>query len=282
MTAVDHSTFVAMGRRTAALNGYTAEQSSDLYITDGDQIDWMYGVHRIFSFTWELYPTEKSTVWADHYAPDERIASQTARNRSALLYVIDVGGCPYRAIHQATTLCGPLYDDLEISRGWQRDPDGTDTATTGAWSRGDPSATSSHSVRMQLGNAFSGSKDLVTGRPAGANPNAYDLDGTTTVRSIPIQLPDAPGPLSFVYYFAHNAASSSADYFRVYVEAGGTRTEVYSELGRRRFDAARWARVTLPLSAWAGQSVQIVFQAADRGRGSLVEAAVDDVRIQRP
>ena len=47
-----------MGKAMAALNGYKPEQSSDLYITDGDQIDWMYGVHRIFSFTWELYPPE--------------------------------------------------------------------------------------------------------------------------------------------------------------------------------------------------------------------------------
>ena len=282
MTAVDHNTFVAMGRRTAALNGYKAEQSSDLYITDGDEIDWMYGVHRIFSFTWELYPPETATVWGDHYPPDERIAPQTARNRSALLYVIDIGGCPYRAIAKTTALCGPFYDDMEISRGWQRNPDGTDTATRGAWSRSNPSATSSRGFRMQLGTAYSGSKDLVTGGPAGASANSYDLDGTTTIRSVPIQLPATTGPLSFVYYFAHNATSSSSDYFRVYVEAGGTRTQVYQELGRRRFDAARWARLTLPLSAWAGQSVQIVFKAADRGTGSLVEAAVDDVRIQRP
>ena len=42
----------------ARRNGYKPEQSSDLYITDGDQIDWMYGVYRIFSYTWELYPAE--------------------------------------------------------------------------------------------------------------------------------------------------------------------------------------------------------------------------------
>ena len=81
MSVEDHNTFVAMGKAMASLNGYKPEQSSDLYITDGDQIDWMYGVHRIFSFTWELYPPETPSVWADHYPADERIAPETARNR---------------------------------------------------------------------------------------------------------------------------------------------------------------------------------------------------------
>ena len=61
-------------RRWPTRNGYKAEQSSDLYITDGDQIDWMYGRQRIFSFTCELYPPETSTVWGDHYPADEKIA----------------------------------------------------------------------------------------------------------------------------------------------------------------------------------------------------------------
>ncbi len=130
MTAVDHAAFVALGRAMAARNGYRAEQSSDLYITDGDEIDWMYGRQRIFSFTWELYPTEHYST-SDYYPPDERIASQTARNRSALLYLIDMAACPYAPIGKAKTLCGPLMDDFEINRGWVRNPDGTDTATDG-------------------------------------------------------------------------------------------------------------------------------------------------------
>ena len=97
MSRQDWDAFVAMGRKMASLNGYKAEQSSDLYITDGDQIDWMYGAHRIFSFTWELYPPETSTVWGDHYPPDEKIAPETARNKNALLYLIDIGGCAFRA-----------------------------------------------------------------------------------------------------------------------------------------------------------------------------------------
>jgi hypothetical protein len=140
MTALDQKTFVAMGRAMAARNGYTPQQSSDLYVTDGDQIDWLYGVERIFSFTWELYPPETATVWGDHYPPDETIAPATSNNRSALLWFLGVAGCPYGAIDQAAEWCGPFYDDFEIGRDWQVDPDGTDTATTGAFQRGDPIA----------------------------------------------------------------------------------------------------------------------------------------------
>jgi len=52
MTWVDHVAFYRMATAMAARNGYTAMQSSQLYVTDGDQIDWMYGSQRIFSFTW--------------------------------------------------------------------------------------------------------------------------------------------------------------------------------------------------------------------------------------
>jgi hypothetical protein len=94
----DYRTFVAMGKKMASLNGYTAQQSSDLYKTDGDQIDWMYGRYGIFSFTFELYPPETVAKPNDHEPPDEVIDTQSARNRSAIRYLIDMAGCPYDAI----------------------------------------------------------------------------------------------------------------------------------------------------------------------------------------
>ena len=101
----DQRTFVAMARAMAGMNGYRAQQSSDLYITDGDQIDWMYFRHRIFSFTFELYPTEQVSSHADHEPPDEVIAAQTARNRTALLYLMQMAACPWSAIGKQATYC---------------------------------------------------------------------------------------------------------------------------------------------------------------------------------
>jgi hypothetical protein len=282
MSSLDHATFVAMGRAMAALNSYKAEQSSDLYITDGDQIDWMYGIHKIFSFTWELYPPETSTVWGDHYPADENIGPQTSRNRRALLYFIDIAGCPYRAVGLTKTHCGPFRDDFEILRGWTANPYGTDTARVGYWVQKGAQATGVGGVPMQLAGAYAGSRGIVTGELAGGSASAYDVDGITTVRSAPIALPSTVGSLTFRYYFAHDSRSSSDDSFQVFVESGGVKTLVFREHGNAFVDGARWVKAGTPLTEWAGKTIRIVFVATDGGTDSLVEAAIDDVQIEQP
>lgn len=283
MTLDDQRTFVAMGRQMAARNCYRPMQSSDLYVTDGDEIDWMYGRHRIFSFTWELYPKETSSAATDHYSPDEIIARETKRNRAALLYTLRVAACPYSVIGRQQANCGAFFDDFEGSRGWTLDPDGTDTAVSGRWQRGNPAPTSTDGRPRQLDATTSGSRALATGTTAGTSPGANDLDGTTTIRSAPIALPASVGPLSLRYYLAHAADSSPDDWFRVWVEAAdGTRTLLLEELGSADDDAAAWASARVSMAPWAGQTVRLVIGAADEGTDSLVEAAVDDVRIERP
>jgi hypothetical protein len=288
MTSLDHAVFVSMGRAMAARNGYTPMQSSDLYITDGDEIDWLYGRYRVFSYTFELYPAEQRTVIADHYPDDSHIRVETERNRSAILYLIDRAGCPYGALGAAYRRadCGPLFDDLEINRGWATNPLGTDTATAGAWALAGPSATNAGGPK-QLGTTVSGARVLVTGAAAGAGADANDVDGgTTTVRSRPITLPADPaafGALTFRYYLAHDATSGPEDGFRVVVEAAdGTRTAVFEEAGVAANDDATWGSAGASLAPWAGQAIRLVFEATDGGPDSLVEAAVDDVRIRLP
>ena len=288
MTTADWKTFVALGRAQAAKNGYTAQQSSELYITDGDQIDWMYATYRIFSFTYELYPPETGSVWTDHYADDSKIAAETARNRGAILHLINRAACPYAALGADATRanCGPLYDDLEINRGWTRNAKGTDTADAGLWSVTNPSGTSSNGAK-QLTTTYSGSKALVTGGPAGASANTYDLDGgTTTIRSRPIRLPSSAssyGPLTFRYYLAHGSNASAGDSLRVIVEAeDGTPTVVFEELGAGNDDDAAWAFASRSLADWEGQTIRIVVEATDGGADSLIEAGIDDLRIRRP
>ena len=119
---------------------------------------------------------------------------------------------------------------------------------------------------------------------AGATPSTQnDLDGgVTTMRSAPVTLNGAPGPLTFRYYFAHRSDSSSADWLRFYVEADGVRTLVKEEVGAANDDDAAWASAAIPMGAFAGKTVRIVIQANDAAGNSYVEAAVDDLRIQRP
>jgi hypothetical protein len=281
MTALDQKTFVAMGKAMAARNGYTPQQSSDLYVTDGDQIDWLYGTQRIFSFTWELYPPETATVWGDHYAPDETIASATANNRSALLWFLAIAGCPYGAISQATEWCGPLFDDFEINRGWDVNPYGTDTATTGAFARGDPSPTSLGGLAMQADLTTSGRGGMFTGLAADASANSNDLDGSSTIRSRAIPIPEDARTrlLAFRVWWAHGI-SSKYDSLKVYLEdANGTRTLAWAVSGTSTPRAGAWRDIRVPLPKAATPTARIVVIATDGGPDSTVEAGIDDLRI---
>ena len=76
-------------------------------------------------------------------------------------------------------------DNFETSLGWTTNPSGTDTATTGAWQRGDPAGTSS-GITLQLGTTTSGTNDLVTGAAAGTSAGAFDVDGGTTSVSVAV------------------------------------------------------------------------------------------------
>ncbi|WP_026424648.1 M14 family metallopeptidase [Actinokineospora inagensis] len=96
LTTQDQKVFATIGKAMAAKNGYTPEQSSDLYITDGSIDDWLWAKHKIYGYTFEMYPT--STGQGGFYPPDEVIGRETARNKESVLYLLDYADCPKRAI----------------------------------------------------------------------------------------------------------------------------------------------------------------------------------------
>jgi hypothetical protein len=278
MTRADYNAFAAIGKAMAAKNGYKAQQSSDLYITDGDQIDWMYGRHRIFSYTVELYPPETNSVWTDHYPPDEKIAPETARNKSAILYFLEQAGCPWRASGKADTNCGPLYDDFEGDQGWRLET----AAVAGAWARGNPEPVSNYGAK-QLDGTISGRYALATGLRKGSSWKSGDVDGITRIRSRVIDLPAGAGPLTFRYVFAHRADPKRADHFRVQIldVDSGERTTVFEVKGSNGNVNAIWRSASVSLAAFEGSAIRIVIEARDGGLDTGVEAAVDDIRIER-
>src|SRR5690606_16326619 len=87
-----------------------------------------------------------------------------------------------------------------------------------------------------------------------------------------------PLTLSFSYYLAHSSNSSPADYLRVSVVGNSTQL-VLEELGANNNDNGVWETHSADISSFAGQSVRILIQAADASPDSVVEAAIDDVRI---
>ncbi len=182
--------------------------------------------------------------------------------------------------NQPTTV---FFDNFETNQGWTTNPNGTDTATTGQWERGDPETTTSGGT-MQLGTTVSGVNDLVTGRLAGASVGTNDIDnGVTSIQSPAITLQGGTTfTLTFSYYLAHLNNSSTADFFRVSIVDGASVTTVFQELGAATQDNAAWATATVNLSQFAGRTIRILIQAADASGASLVEAGVDDVRITTP
>ncbi|MFV2108704.1 M14 family zinc carboxypeptidase [Micromonospora sp. LOL_015] len=289
MTTDQYNTFATLGTRMAATNGYTPQQSSDLYITDGSSIDWMWGEHGIWAYTFELYPGSSSG--GGFYPPDEVIPVQTARNREAVLMFSEYADCPYRVIGKESQYCGggPVdppgstvwADDFESATGWTTDPSGTDTASTGQWERGVAQATSSGGA-LQL-TAYQGSNSLVTGRLAGSSAGSYDIDsGATSARSPAVALPSSGTlTLSLAWYLAHLNNSSSADYLRISVVHSGGTTTLLNQSGAGSNRYGSWSTSSYNLTPYAGQTVRILVEAADASTASLVEAAIDDVRITR-
>lgn len=91
MRPLDHLTFVAMGAEMERTSGYHAQQSSDLYITDGDWNDWMYGeLHR--------YPITIELSGGTFYPPDEFIQGESQRNHQAAIFVAKIANCPTKLV----------------------------------------------------------------------------------------------------------------------------------------------------------------------------------------
>jgi hypothetical protein len=173
-----------------------------------------------------------------------------------------------------------FFDDFESDEGWTTNPNSTDTATTGQWQRANPEATNSGGTTLQLGTTVSGNNDLVTGPLAGSSAGTHDIDnGVTSIRSPNILLPNSSDiDLSFYYYLAHLNNATSDDFLRVSV-VGSSSQLVFEELGSGNADSGAWDTTTVDITSFANQSVYLLIEAADAAGGSLVEAAIDDVRI---
>ncbi|SMC93899.1 M14 family metallopeptidase [Kibdelosporangium aridum] len=87
--------FRTLGQQMAQTNNYTPQQSSDLYITDGSIGDWMWGVHKIWSYTFEMYPRSGG---GGFYPPDEVIVRETSRNDRAVALFLSYSDCVPRVI----------------------------------------------------------------------------------------------------------------------------------------------------------------------------------------
>ncbi|TXH72006.1 MAG: hypothetical protein E6Q85_07070 [Thiothrix sp.] len=173
-------------------------------------------------------------------------------------------------------------ENFETPLTWSLNANGRDTATAGQWQVGKPQGTYYQTLPLQLNAASNGQQALVTGYAAGTNIGAYDLDGgLTSVRSPVINLAaNAQYRLQLDYYFAHLWNTSNADFLRISAEnSQGQKQVLLEQRGIAANRAAAWTSLTADLSSFAGSSVRLLIEAADGGTGSMIEAAIDNLRI---
>jgi carboxypeptidase T len=175
MTLDERNTFATIGQQMAATNGYTPEQSSDLYIADGISIDWMFHDQAIFAYVFELYPIGSPGF----YPPDEQIAPQTARNREAILLLSEYADCVYRAIGQESQYCGTPGAPVVANPGNQVSTVGTPVTLNNSASGGAPPYTWSASG-LPAGLTINSATGQVTGTPTTAGVSSASITATGT------------------------------------------------------------------------------------------------------
>ena len=116
--APDEDVMMLHGRKMAALNGYTAEKSTDLYPSSGDFDDWFYGTLGALSFTIEL---------GKQFVPSQgEVPGIVAANLKALDYYLRNCADPFplmvhTALGATTDPDGPYPAQLQLARRYQAD-----------------------------------------------------------------------------------------------------------------------------------------------------------------
>ena len=210
--------------------------------------------YRIFSYTFEMSIKD--------YPDDSLIASETGRNKEAVLYLMERAWCPLSVLGAAVRDRAlrrlrrrprgrPRLDGQpRRHRHGARDAAGSPAATRPATTGHGPKQLGDDAVRLE------GVRDRRR-RPA-HRPNANDLDGRTTVRSPAIDAagrrrPAADLPLRLR---PRRDARPSADSLRAIVERadGVAGRGLHASRARRPTSTARGARRSISMDAFAGQT----------------------------
>lgn len=165
LNADQEATFRTIGQEMAATNGYDPMQGSDLYITDGDITDWMWGNQQIWTYTFEMYPGSSSG--GGFYPPDEVIPAQTSRNKTAVLILAEYADCPYRAIGKESQYCGAPGAPVVANPGNQTSLVGTAVTLNNSATGGTPPYTWS-ATGLPPGLSINSGTGQVTGTPTTA------------------------------------------------------------------------------------------------------------------
>ncbi len=176
-------------------------------------------------------------------------------------------------------------DACETNLGWTVGAPG-DTATTGIWELAVPQATAA-----QPGADVSedGTRCWITGATAGSGVGAFDVDGgATTLTSYAFSAIDPAGGtadsvrLSYWLWYSNDRGSNPAqDPFYVYISNNNGQTWQPLQTIPANGSTNAWVRFEFELLGLITPTAQmrLRFVADDAGAGSVVEAAVDELRV---
>ncbi len=200
----------------------------------------------------------------------------------------DPGGCSapqagYSAL-AAANVVEVFSDDFETDQGWTVGAPG-DTATTGIWNRMDPEGTAAQPEDDHT--PAPGTMCYVTDGRAGTSLGQFDVDGgATTLISPVLDLSNAPDArISYWRWYSNNTgASPNADVFVVDITNDGTNWVNVETVGPAGpGTGGGWFFHEFAVSDFVAPTatVQLRFVASDLGSGSIVEAAIDDLRVRQ-
>lgn len=175
-----------------------------------------------------------------------------------------------------------LSDDLEGASAWDPTAAGDD-ASSGIWAHGDPNGTGAQPEDDQTP---SGSDCWFTGQGSvGGGLGENDVDGgTTTLTTAPIDLSSGDARIGYWRWYSNDAGSTpNTDVFVVQVSNGGAwvTVETVGPAGAGTSGGWIWSEFQVSDFVTPGAAVSLRFVASDLGSGSLVEAAVDGLRVFR-
>ena len=180
-----------------------------------------------------------------------------------------------------------LYDDFEVDQGWVVGDDVVpDDATTGVWERGEPLGTQ---AQPELDRSDTGTLCYFTGQGTLASfvgENDVD-DGKTTLVTPPLELRSSGMHLfSYWVWFSNDIGQEpNTDVFRVEIteDDGASWIAVPGIEGDSPAGDGDWVLRWFDVEEYVtlGSTVRVRFIAEDSDPQSIVEAAIDDVRLTR-
>ena len=198
-----------------------------------------------------------------------------ALNGSSMDYPAGGASSPLTALSQIINI---TFDDtMETDTGWVVGQP-SDTATTGVWERSNPESTAAQPEDDHTPGA--GTLCWITDGDAGASLGANDIDGgATTLTSPTLDASGAGDGAELVYWrWYSNDSGASPNEDSMLVEISDNNGGSWSTLETVTENAGQWVEKRFPVAA--SNQIKVRFIASDTGSGSIVEAGVDDLRIE--